>query len=100
MPVTAKALCSLVCLLVFLLPAPLLAETLSIPGTGDGPAALRTLGAAFSMQNPRIKIEVRRTPLKMAASKALEEDSKLLASVTPCWLGLLERSRSGNICMA
>jgi phosphate transport system substrate-binding protein len=46
------------CLILLLLPTPLLAETLTIPGTGDGTAILRALAAAFHMQNPGLQIEI------------------------------------------
>jgi len=39
-----------------LLSTPLFAETLSIPGTGDGTAVLEAIGAAFSLQNPGVKV--------------------------------------------
>lgn len=53
-----KSVFALVCLSVLLLPAPLLAETLSIPGTGDGTAVLSALGAAFTLKYPEIKVEI------------------------------------------
>lgn len=58
MRTATKLICSLACLIVLLCPASLLAETLSIPGTGDGTAVLKAVAAAFEMQNPGVSIEV------------------------------------------
>ena len=44
--------------LSLLCPSVSMAETLSIPGTGDGTAVLKAIGAAFSQQHPNVRIEV------------------------------------------
>ena len=76
-----KLICVISCLLTFLLPAPLLAETLNIPGTGDGTAVLRALGAAFTIQNPGIKIEVPKSIGSGGGVKAAGKGEALLARV-------------------
>ena len=45
-------------LILSLLAMPAMAETISIPGTGDGTAVLKAVAAAFSLQHPGVKIEL------------------------------------------
>ncbi len=76
-----KRLSVAACLFVLLSPAVLLAETLSIPGTGDGTAVLRALGAAFSLQNPDVKIEVPPSIGSGGGVKAAGQGEAVLARV-------------------
>lgn len=76
-----KNLFALCCLLLLLLPAPLLAETLTIPGTGDGTAVLRALSAAFSMQNPGVKVEIPKSIGSGGGVKAAGKGEAILARV-------------------
>ncbi len=60
-------------LLLLLLPAPLLAEILTIPGTGDGTSVLSALAAAFNKQNPDIQVEF---PKSIGSSGGVEAAGK------------------------
>lgn len=77
----AKPFCLIACLLVLLLPAALRAETLSIPGTGDGTAVLRALAAVFSQQNPAIQVEVPKSIGSSGGIKAAASGEAVLARV-------------------
>jgi len=77
----SKHLCLIGCLLTLLFPANLLAETLSIPGTGDGTAVLRALSATFSMQNPEVKVEVPKSIGSSGGVKAAGTGEAVLARV-------------------
>lgn len=76
-----KSFCVLTCLSVLLLPTGLRAETLSIPGTGDGTAVLRALGAAFSLQNPDIQVEVPKSTGSSGGIKSAGSGEAVLARV-------------------
>jgi len=81
MHLVSKSLCAITCLLALLLPAPLLAETLTIPGTGDGTAVLKAMAAAFNMQNPGSQIEVPQSIGSSGGIKAAGKGEAVLARI-------------------
>ncbi len=81
MNVIIRPLCAITCLLIFILPTTLPAETLTIPGTGDGTAVLRAIAAAYSMQNRGTQIELPQSIGSGGGIKAAGKGETLLARV-------------------
>lgn len=81
MSVSIKSLFIGFTFLALLLPAPLLAETLTIPGTGDGTTVLTAVAAAFSKQNPGIKVEIPKSIGSGGGVKAAGNGDAVLARV-------------------
>lgn len=67
--------------LLFHLPAPVLAEEITIVGTGSGPPILAEIGKVFSQQNPEVKIILPRSIGSGGGIKAVGKEQYLLARV-------------------
>lgn len=73
---------SLICALyVLLFVAPLQAETIEIPGTGDGTAVLHALTAAYTIKHPETQFEIPQSVGSSGGIKAAGSGQAMLARV-------------------
>jgi phosphate transport system substrate-binding protein len=70
-----------ICCFMLLFPGTVLAETLTIPGTGDGTSVLRALAASFNKQNPDIQINIPKSIGSGGGVKAAGQGGATLARV-------------------
>ncbi len=81
MVLSIKNYAVLICLITLLLPTSLLAETLTIPGTGDGVSVLSAVAAAFTRQNPGNVVNVPESIGSSGGIKAAGKGDAVLARV-------------------
>lgn len=81
MILSIKSYTVLICLILLLLPTSVLAETLTIPGTGDGVSVLTAVAAAFTKQNPGSVINVPESIGSSGGIKAAGKGDAILARV-------------------
>lgn len=67
--------------MLYLFPAPVKAEEITIVGTGSGPLILKEIGKAFRQQNPDITINVPRSIGSGGGIKAVGNDEYLIGRV-------------------
>jgi len=81
-------------IVLYFLVLPISAEEITIVGTGSGPPILKAIGAAFTKQNPEVRIVVPHSIGSGGGIKAVGNDEYLLARVAR---GIKEKEKQYNL---